>query len=45
LPSAALRLHFCRIVVENCGGEIGCASLPAGGNCFWIRLTKNTTST
>jgi len=41
-PSAALRLHFCRIVVENCGGEIGCASLPAGGNRFWIRLTKSS---
>ena len=38
--AAALRLHFCRIVVENCGGEIGCAPLPAGGNRFWIRLTK-----
>jgi len=22
LPSAALRLHFRRIAVENCGGEI-----------------------
>jgi len=38
--ASALRLHFCRIVVENCGGEIGCAPLPAGGNRFWIRLTK-----
>jgi signal transduction histidine kinase len=44
LPSAALRLHFCRIVVENCGGEIGCTSLPTGGNCFSIRLTKNSAS-
>jgi two-component system sensor histidine kinase CreC len=44
LPSAALRLHFCRIVAENCGGEIGCQSLPAGGNCFWIRLTKGSAS-
>lgn len=38
--AAALRLHFCRIVVENCGGEIGCAPHPAGGNHFWLRLTK-----
>ena len=37
---SALRLHFCRMVVENCGGEIGCAPLPAGGNRFWIRLPK-----
>jgi signal transduction histidine kinase len=44
LPSAALRLHFCRIVAENCGGEIGCASLPAGGNRFWIRLTTSSAS-
>lgn len=44
LPSAPLRLHFCRIVVENCGGEIGCTSRPAGGNCFWIRLTKTSVS-
>jgi signal transduction histidine kinase len=40
-PASALRLHFCRIVVENYGGEIGCAPLPAGGNRFWIRLTKS----
>ena len=40
--AAALRLHFCRIVVENCGGEIGCARLPGGGNRFWLRLTKAT---
>jgi signal transduction histidine kinase len=45
LPPAALRLHFCRIVVENCGGEIGCTPLPAGGNCFWIRLATNIAST
>jgi signal transduction histidine kinase len=38
--ASALRLHFCRVVVENCGGEIGCAPLPAGGNRFWVRLTK-----
>ena len=39
---AALRIHFCRIVVESCGGEIGYTPLPAGGNCFWIRLTKSS---
>ncbi|HEY2343153.1 MAG TPA: HAMP domain-containing sensor histidine kinase, partial [Chthoniobacteraceae bacterium] len=42
--ATAFRLHFCRIVVENCGGEIGCAPLPDGGNQFWIRLTKATTT-
>lgn len=41
-PATALRLHFCRIVVENCGGEIGCEPLPRGGNRFWIRLTKSS---
>jgi signal transduction histidine kinase len=40
-PASALRLHFCRIVAENCDGEIGCTALPAGGQRFWIRLTKN----
>ncbi|MDQ3545059.1 MAG: HAMP domain-containing histidine kinase, partial [Verrucomicrobiota bacterium] len=35
-PATALRLHFCRIVIENCGGEIGCEPVPAGGNRFWI---------
>ena len=39
---SALRLHFCRIAMENCGGELGYDSLPAGGNRFWIRLTKST---
>ena len=38
--ASALRLHFCRVVVENSGGEIGCTPLPAGGNRFWVRLTK-----
>jgi signal transduction histidine kinase len=42
--AAALRLRFCCIVVQNCGGEIGCAQLPAGGNQFWIRLPKTTTT-
>jgi signal transduction histidine kinase len=40
-PGSALRLHFCRIVIQNGGGEIGCDPLPAGGNRFWIRLTKS----
>jgi len=40
-PSSALRLHFCRIVIENSGGEIGYAPLPGGGSRFWIRLTKS----
>ncbi len=39
--ATALRLHFCRIVVENCGGEIGCEPLARGGNRCWIRLTKS----
>ena len=36
-----LRLHFCRLIVESCGGEIGCESV-AGGNCFWIQLPRAT---
>ncbi|MGI8957589.1 MAG: sensor histidine kinase [Chthoniobacterales bacterium] len=43
-PATALRLHFCRIVVENSGGEIGCEPLSRGGNRFWIRLTKSETA-
>ena len=39
---AALRLHFCRIVVDNSGGEIGCASVAPGGNRFWVRLPKQS---
>jgi len=45
-PAAALvqpsilRLHFCRMTVENCGGEIGCGTRDGGGNRFWIRLPK-----
>lgn len=37
---ANLRLHFCRIAVENAGGEIGCEPRAGGGNRFWIRLPK-----
>ena len=36
--TVALRLHFCRMIVENCGGEVGCAAGANGGNRFWIRL-------
>jgi signal transduction histidine kinase len=39
-PAADLRLHFCRIAIENCHGEIGHAPRCGGGNCFWIRLPK-----
>jgi signal transduction histidine kinase len=36
--ATALRLHFCRIAIENCNGEIGHTPLGAAGNRFWIRL-------
>ena len=45
-PSAAtpdadlLRLHFCRIVVENYGGEIECEAAASGGSVVTIRLPK-----
>ena len=40
-PTAAqLRLHFCRLVVENCGGEIGCEPSKTGGTTLWIQLPK-----
>ncbi|HEX4666764.1 MAG TPA: HAMP domain-containing sensor histidine kinase [Chthoniobacterales bacterium] len=42
--AAALRLEFCRLVVEDSGGEIGCVPLAAGGNRFWIRLVKSEAS-
>jgi signal transduction histidine kinase len=35
-----LRLHFCRLMVESCGGEIGCEPRETIGNRFWIRLPK-----
>jgi signal transduction histidine kinase len=41
--AGGFRLHFCRIVAENCGGEVGCTALTGGGNRFWIRLPKITT--
>ena len=39
-PGSALRLHFCRMMVEGCGGEIGCGARDGGGNRFWISLPK-----
>ena len=36
--SSHLPLQFCRIAVENCGGEIGYESRAGGGNTFWILL-------
>jgi signal transduction histidine kinase len=39
-PQASqLPLQFCRIVIENCEGEIGYESRQDGGNCFWIMLS------
>ncbi|MGI9087809.1 MAG: sensor histidine kinase [Chthoniobacterales bacterium] len=37
-----LRLHFCRMMAEGLGGEIGCTTRDGGGNRFWIRLPKNS---
>jgi signal transduction histidine kinase len=38
-PQASrLPLQFCRIAVENCGGEIGYEARKEGGNTFWIML-------
>ena len=38
--AAALRLHFCRVMIESCGGEIGCAPGQANGNSIWFRLPR-----
>ncbi len=40
--ASILRLHFCRITVENCHGEIGCNPSPSVGNRFWIRIPRST---
>jgi signal transduction histidine kinase len=40
-PASAMRLQFCRIVVEDCGGELDCAPLHSGGNRLSVRLTKS----
>ena len=39
-PEAFLRLHFCRIAVESCHGEMGFTPREGGGNCVWVRLPK-----
>ena len=42
-PSRApvLRLHFCRMMIGGCGGEIGGGPREGdGGNRFWIRIPK-----
>lgn len=36
--ASSLRLHFCRILIESCGGEIGCEPGAQGGNAFWFRV-------
>ncbi len=38
--ASAMRLYFCRIVIESCSGEVGSEAGEDGGNCFWIRLPK-----
>jgi signal transduction histidine kinase len=43
-PTSALRLHFCRIVIESCDGEIGYEPGATGGNSFWFRLPKSVTA-
>lgn len=35
-----LPLHFCRVAVEHCRGELGYESLAERGNCFSVRLPK-----
>jgi signal transduction histidine kinase len=43
IPAAhapALRLHFCRMLMTDCGGEFGGGPRDNGGNRFWIRLPK-----
>lgn len=37
---SALRLHFCRIAIENWGGEIGHSADVSGGNRYWFRLPQ-----
>lgn len=37
---AGLGLYFCRITVEQWGGQIGYRPAPAGGACFWFRLPR-----
>lgn len=35
---SGLGLYFCRISVEQWGGEIGCEPRPEGGTRFWFKL-------
>lgn len=39
----SLRLHSSRIVIEGCGGEIGCEPSAQGGNAFWFRVPLAST--
>ncbi len=36
--AASVRLQFCRVALEHCGGEIDYEPREPGGNCFVIRL-------
>ena len=42
-PSAEafLRLHFCRIAVEGCQGEMGLTPRADSGTCAWVRLPRS----
>jgi signal transduction histidine kinase len=42
IDASSLKLQFCRVAVENCGGETGGGPRTHGGNCFWIRLRKSS---
>lgn len=39
---AGLGLYFCRITVEQWGGQIGYRPAAGGGACFWFRLPRPT---
>jgi hypothetical protein len=38
--ASVLRLHFCRLTIENCQGELGCDPKDGRGNRFWISLPR-----
>ena len=40
-PEVFLRLHFCRIAVESCHGEMGFTPREGGGTRAWLRLPKS----
>jgi signal transduction histidine kinase len=42
--AAIMRLHFCRIMIESHGGEIGCGVAETGGTSFWFRLPRSAAS-